>query len=224
MALLDLRLREFLDEIAAEGRTPGGGSAAALVTAIAAGLLAKVARGSDGLVAGSGRGRSAGGVPARPCDSARSGGRRAVRGCATSPRGYRRRAGRAPGLRPRPGVCQGGRAAAADRSGRERRGSARDRGGRERKSGVARRCRHGRAARGSGCERRGGAGGGEPHRLGKRSPRPRGGEARGGSRPRRRSDAGGAGVDQAMRTAGRRARRPRTTEVHRKAPVLVAAA
>ena len=46
MALLDLRLREFLDEIAAEGRTPGGGSAAALVTAIAAGLLAKVARSS----------------------------------------------------------------------------------------------------------------------------------------------------------------------------------
>jgi formiminotetrahydrofolate cyclodeaminase len=46
MALLDLQLREFLDEIAAEGRTPGGGSAAALVTAIAAGLLAKVARGS----------------------------------------------------------------------------------------------------------------------------------------------------------------------------------
>jgi formiminotetrahydrofolate cyclodeaminase len=46
MALLDLRLREFLDEIAAEGTTPGGGSAAALVTAIAAGLLAKVARGS----------------------------------------------------------------------------------------------------------------------------------------------------------------------------------
>ena len=46
MALLDLRLREFLDEIAAEGRTPGGGSAAALVTAIAAGLLAKVARAS----------------------------------------------------------------------------------------------------------------------------------------------------------------------------------
>jgi formiminotetrahydrofolate cyclodeaminase len=46
MALLDLRLREFLDEVAAEGRTPGGGSAAAVVTAIAAGLLAKVARGS----------------------------------------------------------------------------------------------------------------------------------------------------------------------------------
>ena len=46
MGLLDLRLREFLDEIAAEGRTPGGGSAAALVTAIAAGLLAKVARSS----------------------------------------------------------------------------------------------------------------------------------------------------------------------------------
>jgi formiminotetrahydrofolate cyclodeaminase len=46
MALLDLRLREFLDEVAAEGRTPGGGSAAALVTAVAAGLLAKVARAS----------------------------------------------------------------------------------------------------------------------------------------------------------------------------------
>jgi formiminotetrahydrofolate cyclodeaminase len=46
MELLDLRLREFLDELAGEGRTPGGGSAAALVTAMAAGLLAKVARGS----------------------------------------------------------------------------------------------------------------------------------------------------------------------------------
>jgi methenyltetrahydrofolate cyclohydrolase len=46
MALLDLPLREFLDEVTAEGRTPGGGSVAALVTAIAAGLLAKVARAS----------------------------------------------------------------------------------------------------------------------------------------------------------------------------------
>ena len=46
MELLDLRLREFLDEIAGVGRTPGGGSVAALVTAMAAGLLAKVARGS----------------------------------------------------------------------------------------------------------------------------------------------------------------------------------
>jgi formiminotetrahydrofolate cyclodeaminase len=46
MELLDLRLRDFLDEIAGEGRTPGGGSVAALVTAMAAGLLAKVARGS----------------------------------------------------------------------------------------------------------------------------------------------------------------------------------
>jgi methenyltetrahydrofolate cyclohydrolase len=44
MSLLDLRVREFLDEVAAEGRTPGGGSVAALVTAIAAALLAKVAR------------------------------------------------------------------------------------------------------------------------------------------------------------------------------------
>jgi methenyltetrahydrofolate cyclohydrolase len=46
VALLDVRLREFLDEVAAEGRTPGGGSIAALVTALAAGLLAKVARAS----------------------------------------------------------------------------------------------------------------------------------------------------------------------------------
>ena len=46
MALLDLPLREFLDEVAAEGTTPGGGSVAALVTAFAAGLLAKVARAS----------------------------------------------------------------------------------------------------------------------------------------------------------------------------------
>jgi methenyltetrahydrofolate cyclohydrolase len=46
MALLDLRVREFLDEVAAGGRTPGGGTVAALVTAAAAGLLAKVARAS----------------------------------------------------------------------------------------------------------------------------------------------------------------------------------
>jgi methenyltetrahydrofolate cyclohydrolase len=47
MALLDLRLREFLEEVASEKRTPGGGSVAAVVTAAAAGLLAKVARGSN---------------------------------------------------------------------------------------------------------------------------------------------------------------------------------
>jgi formiminotetrahydrofolate cyclodeaminase len=46
MSLLDLRLSEFLDEVAGKGRTPGGGSLAALVTAAAAGLLAKVARAS----------------------------------------------------------------------------------------------------------------------------------------------------------------------------------
>ena len=44
MALLDRSLREFLDDVAAQGRTPGGGSAAALVTALAAALLAKIAR------------------------------------------------------------------------------------------------------------------------------------------------------------------------------------
>jgi formiminotetrahydrofolate cyclodeaminase len=46
MALLDLQLREFLDEIASARKAPGGGSVAALVTAAAAGLLAKVARAS----------------------------------------------------------------------------------------------------------------------------------------------------------------------------------
>jgi methenyltetrahydrofolate cyclohydrolase len=48
MNLLDLRLRDFLDEVASDGRTPGSGSLAALVTAAAAGLLAKVARSSRG--------------------------------------------------------------------------------------------------------------------------------------------------------------------------------
>jgi formiminotetrahydrofolate cyclodeaminase len=44
MALLDRSLRELLDDVAARGRTPGGGSVAALVTALAAALLAKIAR------------------------------------------------------------------------------------------------------------------------------------------------------------------------------------
>jgi formiminotetrahydrofolate cyclodeaminase len=47
MALLDLRLREFLEQVASDKRTPGGGSVAALVTAASAGLLAKVARASS---------------------------------------------------------------------------------------------------------------------------------------------------------------------------------
>jgi formiminotetrahydrofolate cyclodeaminase len=47
MALLDLRVNEFLDEVASANKTPGGGSVAALVTAAAAGLLAKVARASS---------------------------------------------------------------------------------------------------------------------------------------------------------------------------------
>src|SRR5215218_9283334 len=46
MALLELRLRDFLDEVASSSATPGGGSVAAFVTAAAAGLLAKVARAS----------------------------------------------------------------------------------------------------------------------------------------------------------------------------------
>jgi formiminotetrahydrofolate cyclodeaminase len=44
MTLLDLSVGELLDDVAAAGRTPGGGAVAALVTAAAAGLLAKVAR------------------------------------------------------------------------------------------------------------------------------------------------------------------------------------
>jgi formiminotetrahydrofolate cyclodeaminase len=46
MTLLDLRVREFLEAVASEQRTPAGGSLAAIVTAAAAGLLAKVARAS----------------------------------------------------------------------------------------------------------------------------------------------------------------------------------
>jgi methenyltetrahydrofolate cyclohydrolase len=44
--LLDLSLREFLDVVAAEDPTPGGGSAAALAVAVSAGLSAMVARAS----------------------------------------------------------------------------------------------------------------------------------------------------------------------------------
>lgn len=46
MSMLDLRLDEFLEEIAGDRLTPGGGSLAAVVTAASAGLLAKVARAS----------------------------------------------------------------------------------------------------------------------------------------------------------------------------------
>lgn len=46
MALLDRPLDDFLEQVACANRTPGGGSVAALVTAAAAGLLAKVARAS----------------------------------------------------------------------------------------------------------------------------------------------------------------------------------
>jgi methenyltetrahydrofolate cyclohydrolase len=45
--LLDLRLRELLELMASEQPAPGGGSAAALAVAMAAGLCAKVARASN---------------------------------------------------------------------------------------------------------------------------------------------------------------------------------
>ena len=45
---LELRLDEFLDRIAAGEQAPGGGSAAALTVAVAAGLVAMVARCSRG--------------------------------------------------------------------------------------------------------------------------------------------------------------------------------
>jgi methenyltetrahydrofolate cyclohydrolase len=48
VALLELQLDDFLDRVASTNRTPGGGSVAALVTAAAAGLVAKVARASTG--------------------------------------------------------------------------------------------------------------------------------------------------------------------------------
>jgi methenyltetrahydrofolate cyclohydrolase len=44
--LLDLSLREFLEAVASEDPTPGGGTAAALAVAISAGLTAMVARAS----------------------------------------------------------------------------------------------------------------------------------------------------------------------------------
>jgi formiminotetrahydrofolate cyclodeaminase len=44
--LLDSSLRDFLDTLAGEGPAPGGGSAAAIVVAMAAGLVAMVARAS----------------------------------------------------------------------------------------------------------------------------------------------------------------------------------
>ena len=45
---LDLRIDDFLDRLAAGGQAPGGGSAAALSVAFAAGLVAMVARCSRG--------------------------------------------------------------------------------------------------------------------------------------------------------------------------------
>jgi formiminotetrahydrofolate cyclodeaminase len=51
--LLDLPLREFVDKLAAEEPAPASGTAAALLIAMAAALIAKVARGSpDWLAAG----------------------------------------------------------------------------------------------------------------------------------------------------------------------------
>ena len=44
MALLDRSSREFLDDVGRSGTDAGGGSVAALVTALAAALLAKIAR------------------------------------------------------------------------------------------------------------------------------------------------------------------------------------
>jgi methenyltetrahydrofolate cyclohydrolase len=42
--MVDRSWQDLLDELDADGRTPGGSSVAALVTAVAAGLLAKIAR------------------------------------------------------------------------------------------------------------------------------------------------------------------------------------
>jgi methenyltetrahydrofolate cyclohydrolase len=46
--LLDSPLRDFLDTLAGDGPAPGGGSAAAIVVAMSAGLVAMVARASKG--------------------------------------------------------------------------------------------------------------------------------------------------------------------------------
>jgi glutamate formiminotransferase/formiminotetrahydrofolate cyclodeaminase len=52
--LLDVPVRELLDRVTAETPTPGGGSVAALVAALAAGLVEAVARGSGAWTDGRG--------------------------------------------------------------------------------------------------------------------------------------------------------------------------
>src|SRR5712691_2350847 len=204
MALLDLPLREFLDEVTAEGRTPGGGSVAALVTAFAAGLLAKVARASGAT------------WPEAPGIAAQA--ESLVARSAPLVQAAAEQYEAALQARAQSGEGQ------AARPDRERRRLPRPHGRAERRPRLARRCCYRRVAcrsRGEGCRR---AGSGEPHRRGRRPASPRGGESGGGGRPRRRGGAGGSGVDQAVRTAGRRAVRPLRAAVHRGALVLVAAA
>lgn len=66
MSMLELRLDEFLEEMAGDRLTPGGGSLAAVVTAASAGLLAKVARASrDGWVDAAGAAAQAESLRAR---------------------------------------------------------------------------------------------------------------------------------------------------------------
>ena len=48
MDYLELRIEDFLDRVAAEEQSPGGGTAAAFTVAVAAGLVAMVARCSKG--------------------------------------------------------------------------------------------------------------------------------------------------------------------------------
>jgi methenyltetrahydrofolate cyclohydrolase len=64
--MLELRLDEFLEEMAGDRLTPGGGSLAAVVTAASAALLAKVARASrDGWVDAAGAAAQAESLRAR---------------------------------------------------------------------------------------------------------------------------------------------------------------
>ena len=72
MALLDRSLREFLDDVAAR-TDPGGGSAAALVTALGRGVAGQDRPNLDGMAREQGN-RGAGRVPARPRGSTRPGG------------------------------------------------------------------------------------------------------------------------------------------------------
>src|SRR3954463_15329784 len=149
MALLDRSLREFLDDVAAQGRTPGGGSAAALVTALAAALPAKIARTSTAWPQGRGIAAQAESLRDRAAPLAQAdaeeyeaallaleddGGEAGERRDFALGRAYARAA--------EPPPAPVGGPAAPDRPDRGRRCRAGGRRGQKRRSRVSRGCRH----------------------------------------------------------------------------------